>query len=116
MTPDPAVSDPAHTYFRSELPLTVTTTLPEQALTFHQCLPAYAPTPLVSAPHLAAALGVQAAWVKDEANRLGLPAYKILGASWAAYRELERLFGPFTLWTTLDELAAQLQTHLPICL
>lgn len=32
------------------------------------------PTPLVRVPHLAAALGVREAWVKDEASRLGLPA------------------------------------------
>jgi diaminopropionate ammonia-lyase len=29
--------------------------------------------------------------VKDESNRLGLPAFKILGASWAVYKALEEL-------------------------
>ncbi|WP_019587685.1 diaminopropionate ammonia-lyase [Deinococcus apachensis] len=80
-------------------------------LDFHRKLPGYAPTPLVRAPHLAAALGVREAWVKDESSRLGLPAYKILGASWATYRELESVFGPFQPWATLDELAAQLRPH-----
>lgn len=85
-------------------------------LDFHRRLPGYAPTPLVRAPHLAAALGVRDAWVKDEANRLGLPAYKILGASWATYRELGTRFGPFGPWDTLDELAGQLRAHLPLTL
>src|SRR5436309_7151605 len=57
-------------------------------LEFHRRLPGYAPTPLVDAPGLAAALGVGRVWVKDESRRLGLPAFKILGASWAVYRAL----------------------------
>ncbi|WP_216322136.1 diaminopropionate ammonia-lyase [Deinococcus aestuarii] len=85
-------------------------------LDFHRRLPGYAPTPLVRAPYLAAALGVREAWVKDEANRLGLPAYKVLGASWATYRELGTLFGPWRPWNTLDELAGQLRAHLPLTL
>lgn len=60
--------------------------------TFHAALPAYRPTPLHSVPGLAAALGVGAVLVKDESDRFGLPAFKVLGASWAAHRALcERL-------------------------
>jgi diaminopropionate ammonia-lyase len=44
------------------------------AAAFHRGLPGYAPTPVHR-------LG--AAAVKDESNRFGLPAFKILGASWA---------------------------------
>jgi diaminopropionate ammonia-lyase len=50
------------------------------ALAFHRALPGYAPTPVRELRP-----GV---WVKDESNRLGLPAFKILGASWAAERAL----------------------------
>jgi diaminopropionate ammonia-lyase len=50
---------------------------------FHQGLPGYRPTPLVEAPALASALAVGRVFVKDESDRLGLPAFKILGASWA---------------------------------
>ena len=39
-------------------------------------------------PELARRLGIGEFLVKDETSRLGLPAFKILGASWAAYREL----------------------------
>ena len=37
----------------------------------------------------AEALGVARVWVKDESSRLGLPSFKILGASWAIHRALE---------------------------
>jgi diaminopropionate ammonia-lyase len=73
---------------------------------FHERLPEYAPTPLVNAERLAEELGVGQVWVKDESSRLGLPSFKILGASWATYRALE-VRGRFTdqAWTTVQELA-----------
>jgi len=83
----------------------------DNVLPFHRKLPRYAPTPLVEAPGIAAKLGVQRVWVKDESSRLGLPAYKILGASWATYRALEQRFGEFTPWETLKDLARQLYSH-----
>ena len=57
-------------------------------LAFHRSLPGYEPTPLVDAPVVAEALGVARVLVKDEARRLGMPSFKILGASWAIYRAL----------------------------
>jgi diaminopropionate ammonia-lyase len=60
------------------------------ALAFHRALPGYAPTPLVDARVAADALGVARVWVKDESGRFGLPAFKILGASWAIHRALEQ--------------------------
>ena len=53
------------------------------ALDFHRSLPGYAPTPLHAAPDLARAWGVGEVWLKDETERLGLPAFKVMGASWA---------------------------------
>ncbi len=55
---------------------------------FHCSLPGYARTPLVSLPDAAEAAGVGAVLVKDESSRLGLPAFKMLGASWAVHRAL----------------------------
>lgn len=60
------------------------------ARAFHRSLPGYAPTPLVSLPTLAGELGVGRVLVKDESWRLGLPAFKVLGASWACRQVLER--------------------------
>ena len=50
---------------------------------YHASLPGYAPTPLAEVPALAAELGVGRVFVKDESARLGLPAFKVPGASWA---------------------------------
>ena len=58
------------------------------AAAFHASLPGFRPTPLIALPALAAELGVAQVWVKDESDRLGLPAFKILGASWAVNRAL----------------------------
>lgn len=55
---------------------------------FHRGLDGYAPTELRDAPELASAMRVGRVWLKVERERLGLPAFKILGASWAAERLL----------------------------
>jgi diaminopropionate ammonia-lyase len=58
------------------------------ATAFHAAQDGYAPTPLRDLPALAAELGLGAVALKDESDRLGLPAFKILGASWAVERAL----------------------------
>lgn len=57
-----------------------------EAAAFHASLDDYRATPLHELPSLADELGVGVVVVKDESNRLGLPAFKVLGASWAAER------------------------------
>lgn len=57
-------------------------------LAFHEALAGYTPTPVHELPATASSLGVAAVLVKDESSRLGLPAFKILGASWAVERAL----------------------------
>ncbi|HEX7306769.1 pyridoxal-phosphate dependent enzyme [Lentzea sp.] len=69
---------------------------------FHAGLPGYAPTPLTGLPSLAAELGVGRLFVKDESSRLGLPAFKALGASWAVHRVLSGRTGQVTLTTATD--------------
>jgi diaminopropionate ammonia-lyase len=56
---------------------------PRDVLAFHHGLPGYTETPLTELPALAAQLGVGRLFVKDESTRLGLSAFKVLGASWA---------------------------------
>lgn len=65
-------------------------TPPTAATEFHRTLPGYAPTPLVDVPQVAEELGVGQVLVKDESGRLGLPAFKVLGASWACHQVLQR--------------------------
>jgi len=83
---------------------------------FHRRLPGYQPTPLLSLPDLASELGVGWLLVKDESSRLGLPAFKFLGASWASYRALVDHLGHEPEWSTLDELAAALSVLGPMSL
>ena len=87
-------------------------------LRFHRRLPGYEETPLVDAPKLAGALGVGKVFVKDESNRLGLPAFKVLGASWAVYRALEERLGDegFGDWEEIGELEERLEPLRPLSL
>ena len=73
---------------------------PGEAAAFHRSLPGYAPTPLVAVPAIAAELGVSRVLVKDESSRLGLPAFKVLGASWACRQVLERRPGAMLVTAT----------------
>jgi diaminopropionate ammonia-lyase len=68
-----------------------------EAQPFHAGLPGYAPTPLRDLPALAAKLGLGAVALKDESDRLGLPAFKVLGASWAVERALRERPGIHTV-------------------
>lgn len=54
----------------------------------HRSMPGYAPTPLHALPQAAGELGLAQVLLKDESDRFGLPAFKILGASWAVARAL----------------------------
>ena len=58
------------------------------AAAFHASLPGYRPTPVHELTSIADELGLAAVRVKDESERLGLPAFKVLGASWAVERLL----------------------------
>ena len=65
----------------------------QQVRSFHQTIPGYAPTPLVSLDDTAKALGVGKIWVKDESKRFGLNAFKVLGGSYAMGRLMARRLG-----------------------
>ncbi len=82
---------------------------------FHKRLPGYTPTPLVDAPALADVLGVARVLVKDESSRIGLPSYKVLGASWAIYRELLQVLSldPGD-WRDVGDLARLLVPYGPL--
>ncbi len=90
---------------------------PRAPLGLHRRLPGYAVTPLRDAPALARANGVGRVWVKDESSRLGLPAFKMLGASWAAYRALvARLGRDPEPWADVEELRRTLAPLRPLTL
>ena len=70
----------------------------------HRSMTGYAPTALRELPALAAELGVGRVFVKDESDRLGLPAFKILGASWAVCRAVAQRIGLPTENITVESL------------
>lgn len=77
---------------------------------FHRRMPAYAPTMLIDAPGVAEGLGIGRVLVKAETRRMGLPSFKILGASWATYRAIcDHLGGEPEPWNNITELAARLE-------
>ena len=71
---------------------------------FHTGLPGYAATPLTEVPAIAAELDVGRVFVKDESARMGLAAFKVLGASWSVHQVLSRrnAAGPVTLVAATD--------------
>ena len=88
---------------------------------FHRRFAGYKATPLIDVPELAELLGIRQVLVKDESSRLGLPAFKILGASWAVYRTLQAgaagsASETFGNWSTLGELAEQIAPLKPLTL
>ena len=83
---------------------------------FHRRLEGYSPSPLTETPELASELGVARLFVKDESSRLGLPSFKILGASWAVYRALGRHIGGWGDWERLADLNHALKPHKPLAL
>jgi len=60
-----------------------------KARKFHRLIPDYHMSPLLSLPNLAQMLGVGGLWVKDEAKRLKLNSFKVLGGSFAIYNILK---------------------------
>ena len=75
------------------VPEYLTPTHAARVRTFHQTIPGYAPTPLVSLDDTAKALGVGKIWVKDESKRFSLNAFKVLGGSYAMAQLLCRQLG-----------------------
>lgn len=64
-----------------------------KAKKFHESIPNYEPTPLVSLQGLAKKLGVKAIYIKDESYRFGLNAFKVLGGSFAMAKYLADKLG-----------------------
>jgi diaminopropionate ammonia-lyase len=75
----------------------------DAAPAFHRRMAGYAPSELRDSPELAQAMRVGRVLLKVETERFGLPAFKILGASWAAERLLaDRDVAGVTLVTATD--------------
>lgn len=84
---------------------------------FHASLPQFSETPLTECAPLASELGVAHVFIKDESARMGMPAFKILGASWAVFKALSARLPeggkkPETLAELRDRLINESGLHL----
>jgi diaminopropionate ammonia-lyase len=103
--PHPPIANPA---WEQRTPLAVELA-GQRPRDFHRTLPGYRPTPLVRLRAVSNATGVAQVVVKHESERLGLPAYKILGASWALHQAVVQRAGlARDRIHSLDALRAQL--------
>ena len=80
---------------------------------FHRSLPGFAETRLVGLSGLARQLAVKGVFVKDESSRLGLKAFKGLGASYAIARLLAERLGLDQSSLTFTRLASAVRERLP---
>jgi diaminopropionate ammonia-lyase len=78
---------------------------------FHAQLPGYEVTPLKSLFSLAAHLGLDHIWVKDESARMRLNAFKALGGSFAIYQHIRGLLGDPQL-SFADLMSPAVRQHL----
>lgn len=78
----------------------------EKVLRFHQTIDIYAPTPLVTLDSLAGKLGVRGIYVKDEARRFGLNAFKALGGTYALAKVICKKLGLSDQYLDFDYLSS----------
>jgi diaminopropionate ammonia-lyase len=78
------------------------------ARALHEQLPGYEEAPLLEVAHLAEEFGVGTVLLKDERERLGLPSFKALGASWASCWAAAQHLGAPELAADLQGLRARL--------
>lgn len=77
-----------------------------KALNFHRSIPGYAPTPLYHLPALSQKLGIKSLCLKDESQRFGLKAFKVLGGAYAMACHIADILGkdiselPFDVMTS----------------
>lgn len=105
-------SELAHWYVNTNATKWRTPTPLQSALGFHQAIDGYQPTELAELPSIAKELGVGQVYLKDESNRLGLPAFKILGASWAVCRRLSEWLDSDPLGMTVTALRTRIAAEL----
>ena len=106
----------APTWYVNPAARTWRTTRVTGAARFHETLPGYLSTRLVEVPSLAVELGAGRVLVKEESARLGLPAFKILGAAYAVSRALSARFGAGDRALPVGDLRSLVAEHGPVAL
>jgi diaminopropionate ammonia-lyase len=102
----PNTEDKALWYSNPEARFWTTAAQPNDTiLKFHQSLvPDHSSTKLTELPSVASELQVSRVFIKDESTRMGLTAFKVLGASWAVFHTLCQRWGLDIDTTTIEVL------------
>lgn len=84
----------------------------QDVIKFHESLPQYTQTPLISLHSIAQSIGLKQVLIKDERRRFGVPSFKPLGIAWAMRNALiaelsESLLEPLSQNISLADLAAK---------
>lgn len=82
-------------------------TIAREARKFHRQIPGYRMTPLLAMPNLSHMLGVGGIYIKNEAERLELNSFKVMGGSFAIYRFMKKLLGMEDGELTFDYLVSK---------
>lgn len=95
-------------FFSGEISALFSRQQAQQARHFHQKIGGYQPTPLYALDELAALFGVDKILVKDESQRFGLNAFKMLGGSYAIARLLCEKYGLAIEELSLNDLKTRI--------
>lgn len=112
--PTPPGGDTSAWWFNPKAGSWIRPAIDDAATSFHRGLDGYAPTPLVDLPALADELGVGRVLVKDESFRFGLPAFKVLGVSWAVHQVLAERLGQTATPVSVADLRTALSAAGPV--
>jgi len=74
----------------------------DDPLHLHKSFAHYSPTPIILLKDLSHKLGIKELWVKDESKRFNLQAFKVLGASYAIHKFLQKNKGNYIFCTATD--------------
>ena len=96
-----------HVQKRKDGPVYMTKRKAAEVAAFHESLPTYQQTRLVSLQNLANYLGVKGIYVKDESGRFGLKAFKGLGGIYAMFQVLCKKLGLNPQRTTFSDFQGE---------
>jgi diaminopropionate ammonia-lyase len=85
----------------------ITNEIAKKAFNFHKKIPGYRISPLKGLNHLSNFLGLGGIWVKDESERLNLNSFKILGGSYAIYKQIKEVLGVHNRELSFTEITSE---------
>ena len=86
-----------------------------EIIEFHRKMPDYFPTPIKTLSKTAEKYRLENLYLKIESERMGLPAFKVLGGSWAVWKLLSEMYNlKLSDWRDIVELRELLDDFPPV--